>query len=278
MLLPFGTSMKIFSNAIAFENYDTDQYMRYAMDMVAEDDLSYVNDNNDYYDDQEYQPSYEKDNTYYKSEYPPQYAAADDYKKKNDYYKSKDPSGINQKFKCINYNINIVGADINQLPSGNSLADGVAAQGLEDEDDGHDSNSLSQEGNNDNGVNLDKNIINVCKSINNNVLNAQEPEPLTCEGCFESSGGLQEAIEKGLEIATGTISSSSEGEIIEIPGNVNTIEQLCPLLEGHSDVLVENVIKFIYEIQEPNPNFPQAEIDVLIECLLEAGVIVERLG
>ena len=76
-------------------------------------------------------------------------------------------------------------------------------------------------------------------------------KPLTCEECFESSG-LQEAIENGLEFATATITIVIQGgERIDIPADANTIEQLCPLLEGHSDVLVETLIEFIYGIEQP---------------------------
>ena len=219
----------------------------------------------------EYPPSYGKDNSYYyQSEYPPY--AADEYKNKNDYYKSKD-SVINQKFKCINNNINIVGADINQLPS-NSLANGLAAQGLQDEDDGLDSNSLSQEGNNDDGINLDKNIINVCKNINN-ILNEPEPEePLTCEECFGVDSALQAVIAEYLVDITTDTTISFNSDTLIIPGEVDTIEQLCPLLEGHTDSLIKVVIELMVET-ETTTDFEDS-IAALIKCLLEAGVIVEE--
>ena len=198
----------------------------------------------------EYPPSYGKDNSYYyQSEYPPY--AADEYKNKNDYYKSKDPSVINQKFKCINNNINIVGADINQLPS-NSLANGLAAQGLQDEDDGLDSNSLSQEGNNDDGINLDKNIINVCKSINNNVLNAaQEPdEPLTCVECLEKF-----------------LTEPQLHDFLDFfGGRDETPEEFCT-------VIVVTATQFSVRSTLSASGVPPETINKVVECLLEAGIV-----
>ena len=64
-------------------------------------------------------------------------------------------------------------------------------------------------------------------------------------------------------------------ESLIIPGEVDTIEQLCSLFEGHTDVLLDSVITTFVQQQTGSFTAFAAELDALIECLLEAGVIVE---
>jgi len=82
MLLPFGTSKSIFSNAMAIEEYDTDPYMNYAM--YISNEYEDESGNNNY--EPEYQ-SYENDN----------YANSE----------------LTKKIKCNNINSNFNGVDSN---------------------------------------------------------------------------------------------------------------------------------------------------------------------
>ena len=90
----------------------------------------------------------------------------------------------------------------------------------------------------------------------------------SCEACFNINSTLKAAIERVLEVVDTFIVSDS-GESITIPGDVDTIEQLCPLLKGHTDVLIDFIFTALTREQF------QAEIDALIECLIEAEVLVD---
>ena len=102
-----------------------------------------------------------------------------------------------------------------------------------------------------------------CNIVNNFVITELDP----CEACFNIDSTLKATIEGALKIAD-TLDLTVFGESITIPGNVDTIEQLCPLLKGHGFFLISELITGI-----TGPPF-QDSIDVLIECLIEAGVIV----
>ena len=110
-----------------------------------------------------------------------------------------------------------------------------------------------------------------CNIVNNFVIHVTDP----CEGCFSANNALQAVIEDQLVKQTVDFGFVVGSDNIIIPSGVDTIEQLCPLLEGHTDVLIDNVISTIVLIQTGSTTAFQAEIDALIECLLEAGVIVE---
>jgi hypothetical protein len=54
-----------------------------------------------------------------------------------------------------------------------------------------------------------------------------------------------------------------------------TIEQLCPLLEGHTDFFVASIFRIIVRDQIGFSTGNEAAIAALVECLLEAEMIVE---
>jgi hypothetical protein len=139
---------------------------------------------------------------------------------------------------------------------------------------------------NDNGVgksDYDKGFRFVCINNNNNTVVVEEPRPLppippTCEECFDANLELKAVIESLLgdpNRVSLAFTNIDTGETIEIDTSIDTTEQLCPLLEGHTDTLIEAVIESIVERQTGSVTGFEASIAELIECLLEAEVIVE---
>ena len=198
----------------------------------------------------------------------------------DDKYKSKDKETGNSvsisKIKCENINNNFNNVVIKNLNIGNS-GRGVA---LDDGTNG--ALSTNAYGNNgdryNDGYQKDKGIS--CVINNNNTIitgadNVTEPEPLTCEDCFGANSTLQGVIEEFFVDVTGDTTISVNSDTLIIPGEINTIEQLCPLLQGHTDALIERVIEIFVETETGSVIGFEASIDALIECLLDAGVIVE---
>lgn len=234
MLLPFGTSSMSNSNAMAIgEEYDSDYYQRYAMDMLNdyEDLSSYANE--DY--DSEY-PSY-------KSDYNEEYKSYG-----NNDYKSKDSNSISiSKIKCENVNNNFNNVVIGNLSIGNSGKGGSAS---DDRSNGVlSANAYS--GNNgeryNNGYQKDKDV--TCIINNNNTIitegGGNVTEPLTCEECF--------------------IEFLSETQIIGQIGTTS-LEEYCNSIEGLgvSEAEFRNDLAFI--------GVSPANINALIECLINAGI------
>ncbi|MFB5600876.1 MAG: hypothetical protein ACE5SW_11700 [Nitrososphaeraceae archaeon] len=102
---------------------------------------------------------------YHQQEYEDPYA-------KEDRKKSAD---VNiQKIRCINENTNVNGVDVNQIPDPNGPG-AVEAQGLENgPTDPNGNGLLSGE-----GINFDKNLVNVCVNVNVNEQIGEEQEPTT---------------------------------------------------------------------------------------------------
>ncbi len=230
-----------------------------------------------------YEPDYGMD-SYDKKPY-----GQESYGKDRDYDNSKDSrSDLLKKLKCnnINANLNNVDANFGSPPveegdtnGANGGADGeaLAAQGSE---------SISANGLMNGESDSDRSFVDrendfafVCINNNNNTVIEEQPlELVTCEDCFSADSTLQERVEDALVDQTLTITyivifDDFQTESLTIPANVDTIEQLCPLLEGHSDVLIDSIISSFLEVDTEAPN---SGIDALIECLLEAGIIVDR--
>ena len=139
----------------------------------------------------------------------------------------------------------------------------------------------------------DKDFKFVCINNNNNTVvggGGEEEEPipepdLACEECFAANSTLQTRIEDFLEFdAVTTLIFFSEdgiggiGEGFLIGTETDTIEQLCAQIENAveelgvplSDGLIE-----LFFTRFLGDGFEDG-IDTLIECLLEAGIIVHR--
>jgi hypothetical protein len=174
----------------------------------------------------------------------------------NNYYKSKDSSSSSsvfvKKIKCNNINVNLNGVDVDLgLSPGNGPVNGpiAEAQALDDES----SNSFVSNGEirqSDSGT--DSRI--VCINNNNNVVVGEElPEPETCEDCFTENLTPDE-IEILLEI---------------LQPQVSSLEQICNiLLTGGAE---EQIFRILITQTGASPD----DVDALIECLEDVGVIFE---
>ena len=134
MIIPFGTSMNIFLNALAVEmnpDMNNDDYSQryerfYKDDSFGEaysnyhkqhhqlEQQQHTGYNNDYSYDSDYEPDYSS----YTLDYEPEYNSDG---KDNSYYKSKDSSNvIVKKIKCNNINVNVNGlngVELGTLPT-----------------------------------------------------------------------------------------------------------------------------------------------------------------
>ena len=199
-------------------------------------------------------------------------AQADSYYGGMDNYKKSSGKDVNVKnVKCNNVNVNVNGLELNltSVPflsgllasEANEGQYGVNSYGSSGGQSGYDNNSFKF----------------VCINNNNNTVVVGEEPPVPpvvneCEECFGANITLQAVIEDFLVDRTDHLIASFGEEILDIPGDVDTIEQLCPLLEGHTDILVEFAITFMVAgIFAETPE----SVETLIECLLEAGVLVE---
>jgi hypothetical protein len=239
--------------------------LEYGMDSYKK---SYRNDN---YEQPEY-PSYQPD---YKPEYP-------SYEnEKDDSYKSKDSSITLNKLNCINNNVNINGnntGDINVGNSGRSATgsgtDGEGYLGFgsvgDNGEGGYDNNAYNKQ--------KDQGFECIITNNNNNTINvgagnATTPVPLTCEECFGASATLAAELVDRLN-DPGTIIIVLPGDrFLEIGAEVDTIEDFCIFLEGLSNPLTDIQLEFLIASLIINPA-AEAEIDALIECLLEVGGVI----
>ena len=194
----------------------------------------------------------------------------------NDNYKSQKDSNSKSislnKVKCINDNININGGNAGNVSIGNKKGqEYLGANAYGEYYDGYGNNNKQGKGfdciinNNNTNTNI---VIGGGNVTDGDVVD-------TCEECFSVNSTLQAVIENFLIDATGEVLFVVGSETLIIPGDVDTIEQLCPLLEDHTDSFVEFVITVIVERQIGSAIGNEAAIDALVECLLEAGVIVE---
>ena len=208
------------------------------------------------------------------------YNGKQSYGKDNNYYKSKDSSNV----KCNNINVNVNGFNGVTLPTALNGLTTDEGQASSDEGDvganSFESDSGGIDGGKPSGSDTDSRF--VCINNNNNVVEEEE-EPPTCEECFGSNTRLQAVIKDFIVSRDDDfIFNIPNGEFLELRFEIDTIEQLCALLEGtelHSvpltDVLLEHVLTEIVRIQTGSTLALQTEIDALIECLLEAGVVIE---
>jgi hypothetical protein len=199
-----------------------------------------------------------------------------DYGKDNS-YKSKD-NKIVKKVKCNNINVNLNGLELSGLPpSLGGLLNG--GEGDVNSYGSYDGSEVQQSGYDNNNNNFKFVCIN---NNNNTVIGGEEPEPSElCEECFGANITLQGAIVNFLVNNANNnntiIFTDVEGRVLEIGPDVVTIEQLCALIEGVSipltDVFLDFTIRALVGLFGTTD--PQEGIAALIECLLEAGVIVE---
>jgi hypothetical protein len=237
-----------------------------------------------------YEPDYGKD-IYDKKPY-----EQNSYDKDRDYDKSKKDSNrsdLLKKLKCnnINANLNNVDANIGSPPveeGDTNVANGeaLAAQGGEVIA----ANGLMNGGRDDdrNFVDRENDFSFVCINNNNNTIVGAEPLSKLCEECFAANSNLQTAFLDSLVEFDGGFSFAftepPNTGFISIGPGTDTIEQFCDMIETSSefygvpiaDVVFELFIsEFLEFVGEIDPTTLESEINALIECLLEAGILVE---
>ena len=129
---------------------------------------------------------------------------------------------------------------------------------------------------------LNKNIVNFCKNKNNIVVEVPPVVNRDCEECFAENIELKVALEEFLlEFDTFidiTITRVEGVEFLLITPDTNTIEQLCAQLENAVEEgllpISDDLLRFVL-LQILGKDF-ETQIEELIECLLEKGVIVDR--
>jgi hypothetical protein len=227
----------------------------------------------DYYGmDNNYKNNYEKDN--------------------NSYYKSKD-NQIIKKINCNNIYVNVNGLEIDGLPS--ALSGLAASETDEGERDVNFYEIYGGNGEQQSGYDNKNSFKFVCINNNNNTVigGGEEEQPelpdLACEECFAANSTLQTAIEDllagfdelGSVIIFGILTTDGVNQIgdsITFAPQIDTIEELCSQIENApislSAPLSDELIRLAFS-NLLGEDF-EAGIEELIECLLEAGIIVDR--
>jgi hypothetical protein len=197
-------------------------------------------------------------------------------------YKKSDKKDVSVKsIKCNNVNVNVNGLELN-LSSVPFLSGLLASEAEEGERGagsyGSGSGSYGDKSRSDGDFKF------ICINNNNNTVigvddgddNGGVTLP-SCEECFaELSADLQAAINTFLAGA-GAIPIGGE----EIPESVNDINGLCAFLNGLSAPLLlaqteveEFITQFLGAIPQPPPTGASDELDALIRCLVDAGVLI----
>ena len=238
------------------EYKDKNNYNNYGPDYPPKytDDRKYNSYKPQYYEmDNNDRKSYENDNGYdksqyssYKSDYTPKYPS---YGKDDRTDKSKDDSSKSvdiNKIKCINNNLNINGNNAGNVSLGNK----GAAEGYLDDYSSTSSSGYGNERYYDDGydnkkdkdfdciINNNNNNTNVVSGEAGNVTDGNVIE-ITCEECFEENLSAQTFV------ALNAALTSATGVTITIGGQttvVNSLEELCDVLEGNSALDVFSVL------------------------------------
>ena len=256
VLLPFGTSMN--AMGIAESEYYTDEYMKYANDMVAhyEDESSYANDG--YKSDQS---SYENNN--YDRKYPSYKQDSNSYGY-DDKYKSKDRDSNSvslSKINCENVNNNFNNVVIGNLNIGNS-----GEQEAGNSNGALNANTYGNAGERYNdGYQKDKDKDIQCIINNNNTIitgdggNATDGNVTgTCEECFtlNLNAAQIEDVENLLSLQTNNAITTIEG-LCDFLSNPDTTNDAKILLLGSVLILDVGV-----EIRQ-----------AIASCLIDLGLI-----
>ena len=216
-----------------------------------------------------YEPEYGMDNYDDKQSYG---------KDSNSYDKSKDSVTV-KKIKCNNINANLNGFSGNEIGASQALS--ALANEAQAEDEGaNGANSGNDGGGGDgrpSGSDTDSRF--VCINNNNNVF--EEPISELCEECFAANSMLQTAIENALLLNEGLNVIGFFDSILVIGPGTDTIEQLCNQFELSAELfgvpVSDLLLDFFFSgILGVDPEAPNPAIDALIECLLEAGIIVHE--
>ena len=176
------------------------------------------------------------------------------------YSKDKNhlPNVIIQKNNCINTNINIQGVEITTLPiPADTLTSQLQNSGQAGTEDTSDNFHDKENNANNNG----KNLVNICKITNLNGQISSNPPDGTegCEECFTNN--LDEQQIDAVEAVLAQLSENPDA----------SIEDLCESILN-SGVPNEAIVLGIEGILEL-ANIPSEEIETILECLNDLGII-----
>jgi len=268
-LLVLGTIATIAPSAQAQPYYEMDdRYDSYEPEYPSE----YTDNQYNTYEPREY-PSYQPD-------YKPEYPSDNNYKSEKD---SSSSVSIN-KLKCINNNVNINGNNTGNINLGNK---GTAQEGgYSDAYSSGGSGGYGGEGYNDGYDNKkDKGIDCIINNNNNNIniiggggniTDGEEPKP-TCGECFSR---LTQPLQNRFNMFLNDEGDIALSPTLTIPASVTGIGSLCnffntvdpiPLTQAQITAFINMLLQ---ELPAPLPIGAQAELEALIDCLIEADIIV----
>ena len=120
----------------------------------------------------------------------------------------------------------------------------------------------------------------VCIDNNDNVV-VEEPISELCEECFSANPTLRTEISDALVEFEGIISFTDVDFSLTIASGTNTIEQLCAIIESSAPfygapIPADALDQVLSSLLVGDPDADVPALDALIECLVEAGVIVDR--
>ena len=194
-------------------------------------------------------------------------------KDSNSYDKSKDSSVSVKKIKCNNINVNINGFNGLEIGTVPPALNGLTTEALGSDEGEVGANSLgSGVGSNGKSSGNDGDSRFIC--INNNDFNVGDggggtPTDPTCEECFaDISAELRTAIEDVL--AAGPITIPGTDIVID----AGTIVELCEFLDLNPLSLTREQIELAIDAFIGTNTGLEAEVRALIECLIDAGVII----
>ena len=238
-----------------------------------------MDDRYDIYEPTEY-PSEYTDNQYNTYE-PREYPSDNNYKSEKN---SSSKSVSLNKIKCINNNVNINGNNTGNINLGNK---GTAQEGgYSDAYSSGGSGGYGGEGYNDGyDDKKDKGIDCIINNNNNNiniiggggnVTDGEEPKP-TCGECFSR---LTQPLQNRFNMFLNDEGDIALSPTLTIPASVTGIGSLCnffntvdpiPLTQAQITAFINMLLQ---ELPAPLPIGAQAELEALIDCLIEADIIV----
>jgi hypothetical protein len=203
----------------------------------------------------------------------PYYQQYDDPYAKDHKKKSTD---VNiQKIKCVNSNVNVNGIEITQIPQNGEMTE---AQALED-------GAANGNGPLGNGLNIDKNLVNICVNVNVNEQAAEDGDDQAdnCQSCIEETLTEEQINNINSVLMNGRITFQVG---TEEPQTVTSLTQVCEIItNANGQVTPENIRSFFEAVNEAligsqlPPIPPDSDtVTLLIDCLQAAGLVTTTSG
>jgi hypothetical protein len=155
-----------------------------------------------------------------------------------------------QKIKCVNSNINVNGIDITQIPQDGTTTAESANEGSADAANTENGNGLT-------GINLERNLVNICVNVNHNEqvkVSTPEEEPGPCETCF-----------------TTHLTAAQQQFVLENAEQGDTFAEICEFLQENENNPEESDI--VFNDIGGIPGITETQQNALYNCLVQSGVI-----